>query len=192
MSEEIIKFSVGERNLTRTPEYWEQDTYENRMDDIHQITIAHKGAPPSILKQPIRIGLFPILSTTTIGDLVTLASQIQRQFSISCFQIAIDRDTSTAQMLFDFLNHRTCDCVHLYPSKLKKLSVMVVSVLGLPRPEGSESWLRDFLVNEYHSDNDVFITTLKHLSHFPLGRRSYRIIKDTLTYVHHVCKGSLK
>ena len=192
MYDDFIKFSNRKKDLDTFSESWKAENYRRRLRKIQSAIKKETGVLPSVNMRPIREGVFHILPETTLDDVVALRERIRRHFIIDCFQVSIDRDTQTAHLLFDFNDPKTLQSVYINRPTQIKLSVLIIRTLNLPRPEGSELWLRAFLSSEYNDDSEVFNRTLKKLKHLPLGQRSFRVISDALVYVHNVCKGILK
>ena len=135
---------------------------------------------------------FFIKQSTTLWKLRCLAGKIERMFGISCFQISIDRENNTAHMLCSWIKKETGECIVLNRTEQKRLSVLVLDFLDLPRPRCADMWLRYFLLNKYDNDSSVFSRQIGYLERAQYNSLSYSVLRDSLKYVEMVCKGLLK
>lgn len=192
MFDDVIKFSICEADLAPQPEHWQRESYAHRLNSILESVELKTGFPPSKNMRPIREGVFVVKDDTTIDDLVALGSKLRQWYTIDCFQCSIDRENNMAHMLFDWNDRETAKSVYINRSQQIAMSVMILRTLNLPRPEGTELWLRFFISAEYSDDQRVFTSILDQLKHAKLGRKNYHIARDVLTYVQQVCQGLVK
>lgn len=192
MFDDVIKFTNRESDLDKTSEYWESESYVERRRAIFTAIEEKTGFAPSKNMQPIREGVFKVKDATTIDDVVALSRKIKEWYTIDCFQAAIDRSDNTAHLLFDWNERESAKSVYINRSEQIALSVMILRDLDLPRPEGTELWLRHFLTGEYSDNPQVFNNILDRLKRAKLGKRNFRIARDVLTYVQQMCQGVVK
>lgn len=192
MYDSVIKFISRSTDLDRTDEFWQCDTYDGRYDAIMENIVKVTGLSASKNMQPIREGMFLVKESTTVDDLIGMAALIKQWYKIDCFQIAIDRSTNTAHLLFDFNDRAKAKSVVINRSQQIALSVMILRYLDLPRPEGSEQWLAYFLKDRFNDNPESFATLLDKLKHAKLGKESFNLASDVLHYVVQMCQGTLK
>lgn len=192
MYDSVIKFTCRNIDLDRTEEFWQSDSVGVRWNAIMDNIVKVTGLSASKNMQPLREGVFQIIDSTTIEEVIGLADLIRKWYKIDCFQISIDRRTNTAHMLFDFNDRETAKSVVINRSQQIALSVMVLRHLHLPRPEGSEKWLAYFLKDFFIDNPHAFTTLLEKLKHAKLGKKSYTLACDALNYIHLMCQGTLK
>lgn len=192
MYDDVIKFSYRESDLDKTPDYWAGAAYDVRKKDLTDIIEKTTGFVPSKNIRLFREGVFKVNPDTTIEDLVSLSAKIKKLFVIDCFQCSIDRESGTAHLLFDWYNRDLGKCVYINRSEQVVLSVLILRTLDLPRPAGTDLWLRHFLFGEYSDNPDVFCSILDQLKHVGLGKHSYGIVRDALAYAHKMCQGLVK
>ena len=192
MYDDVIKFKYVTQDLDRTEEFWLLDCYAYRWEAIIDNIVKTTGFYPSKNMQPIREGVFQVKDTTTIEELRGLARHIKEWYKIDCFQISIDREENTAHMLFDFNLREKAKSVVLNRSQQIALSVMILRYLNLPRPKGAEMWLGYFLKDRYTNNPASFRVLQDKLKHAKLGKDSYMLACDVLTYVQQMCQGLVK
>lgn len=192
MTDDVIKFSSVTHDLDRTDEFWQEDSFADRLEAIMDDIVETTGFSPSKNMQPIREGVFQVTDTTTVEELQGLARHIKEWYKIDCFQISIERPANTAHMLFDFNLRGKAKSVVLNSSQQIALSVMILRFLHLPRPKGAELWLGYFLKDRYTNNPDSFKVLHDKLKHAKLGRDSYMLACDVLTYVQQMCQGIVK
>lgn len=192
MFTEIIKFSHRRKDLDSFPDFWQSDTYNHRIDKVFKFIKKTTGFPPKKNIRPVREGVFEILPETTITELLELAKTIKQRFVIDCFQCSIDRQSNTAHMLFDMYDRQHTKCVWLNPYQLISISVLIIRTLHLPRPAGSELWLRPILSSEYEDDPKVFDNILGYIKRSKLTSRQLQITTDVFAYVKQVCRGVVR
>lgn len=188
MYDSVLKFTCRAANLDRTEEFWQCDTSDDRYDTIMKDIVKATGLSASKNMKPIREGVFLVNDDTTIDDLRKLAELIRQQYKIDCFQIAIERPSNTAHMLFDFNDRETAMSIVINRSQHIALSAMILRYLHLPRPESSEQWLFHYL-KERINDNPAAITKLlDKLNHSKLSKEDVGLIRDALNYVKLKCQ----
>lgn len=192
MFDDVIKFQGRESDLEPMPEFWQTDTYEERYNQIIDSIVKLRGFLPSIRMQPIREGVFRVQDDTRLKDIVELTKRIKKYYMIDCFQVSIDRETNMAHLLFDWNRRDAGKSIFMNRSQHIAMSVMILCSLNLPRPEGTELWLRYFFMREYDDNPEIFDDVLNHLKHAHLGKRSYRIAYDAITYMRQKCQGLVK
>ena len=193
MTEDIIKFSKGKKDLKSATEMWIGESFASRRDKILSF-IEHKtGFPPSPNMQFIREGIFRIKSTTTLEQLRALAVKIKEECTIDCFQISINRRQNQARMLFDWYDYKEGKCFYLFSTYQMNLSVLIVRFLDLPLPRQiAPTWFRYFLLREYKDDKNSFRQLLDLLKHSKLTKKQFRLLKDSITYIENLCQGLVK
>ena len=95
MENDILKIEVAKQDLKETPEYWASESYQTMIGKLQKLVEARTGYPPFRNTKVIREVSFKITSRTTLGQIKELLSDIENDYNISCFQIAIDRGLST-------------------------------------------------------------------------------------------------
>lgn len=192
MYDDVIKFKSALGDLERTDESWQEESYVHRWDAIIDSIVKSTGFSPSKNMQPIREGVFQVADNTTIDELKGLSQCIKDWYKIDCFQISIDRTTNTAHLLFDFNDREKAKSVVLNRSQQIALSVMILRYLHLPRPKCSEEWVGYFLKDRFNDNPEAFQVLHDKLKHAKLGKESYALARDVLTYVEQMCKGLVK
>lgn len=92
MENDILKIEVAKQDLKETPEYWASESYETMIGKLQKLVEAKTGYPPFRNTKVIREVSFKITSRTTLGQIKELLGDIENDYNISCFQIAIDRE----------------------------------------------------------------------------------------------------
>ena len=95
-------------------------------------------------------------------------------------------------MLCGWIDKETGECIVLNRTEQKRLSVLILDYLALPRPRCADMWLRYFLLNKFDNDNSVFSRQIEFLERSEYESLSYPVLRDSLKYVEMVCKGLLK
>ena len=150
-----------------------------------------KGFVPMKSMKITREMSFKIKKSIELEKLTNLAYEIQGRFGIECFQISIDRETNTAHMLFNWILENGEPFV-LNQSLFKRLVVMVLDFLKLPRPKEAKNWGRWFLAESYNKDNNVFNEQINLLSNSNINGLNYTVVLDALFYAQKVCEGVVK
>jgi len=192
MKESIINFEDSQCDLPRFNEEWHSSDYSSMKKHLIALIESIKKYKPRSHSMPIRKGTFLIKKSTTVDALIKLGKEIDEKFGIHCFQVAIDREHNTALMLFSWVNEATAEMYVLNHTDLKKLSVLILRHLNLPRPDFAELWVRYFLIDAYEEDPDIFRRQMQALSHWNLDKESYEILYDSLSYSNLVCQGLVK
>lgn len=192
MIESVLTIETGTADLVRTPEFYQTASFEEKKGELLAVIFEKKKFRPFASMKIIRSISFFIKRSITLWQLQGLAGKIETKFSLSCFQISIDRQTNTAHMLCSWIDGATADCIVLNRTEQKKLSVLVLDYLDLPRPRHADMWLRYFLLNKYDSNPSVFGDQIGFLERSEYGSLSYPVLRDSLKYVEMVCKGLLK
>ncbi len=192
MIESILNIETGTANLVRTQEFYQTATFEKKKDELLTVIFEKKKFKPFASMKIIRGISFFIKRSISLWQLQGLAKKIERKFGPSCFQISIDRQTNTAHMLCSWIDGETGDCIVLNRTEQKKLSVLVLDYLDLPRPRQADMWLRYFLLNKYDNNPSVFSEQISFLERSEYDSLSYPVLRDSLKYVEMVCEGLLK
>ena len=190
MNNDIVNILLRETDLDSTAEFWEGDSCERRMYSIKNFIERNTGYLPSKNMRPLREVVFTVEETTTIDDLLHLGKKIKKRYSIDLFQCSIDRVANTAHLLFDWYDRKRKKCVYLNHRQRIFFSVYIVHILGLSR--SSEQWLFYYLSCEYMDNPKVFSSIKSQLKRAKLGKRSYQILCDSLTYIQQKCQGFVK
>ena len=103
----VINFTRRDCDLDRTPEYWQGESYSERIKTIQAVVQEKTTYLPTKKLQSVREGVFKVPSTITVEQLVDLSKALRRWYKIDCFQIAINRTDNTAHMLFDWIDRET-------------------------------------------------------------------------------------
>lgn len=165
MENDILKIEVAKQDLKETPEYWASESYETMIGKLQKLVEAKTGYPPFRNTKVIREVSFKITSRTTLGQIKELLSDIENDYNISCFQIAIDRGSNTAHLLFTWIHPRTALPVRFNnKTKVKLLSAYFVRRLHLEYPKDMTEWVRYFIMDAYIEDKSVFRKALASLS----------------------------
>lgn len=192
MIESILNIETGTADLVRTQEFYQTATFDEKKDELLAVIFEKKRFKPFASMKIIRDISFFIKRSISLWQLQGLAKRIERKFGLSCFQISIDRQTNTAHMLCSWIDGETGDCIVLNRTEQKKLSVLVLDYLDLPRPRQADMWLRYFLLNKYDNNPSVFSEQISFLERSEYESLSYPVLRDSLKYVEMVCEGLLK
>ncbi len=87
----VINFTRRDCDLDRTPEYWQGESYSERIKTIQAVVQEKTTYLPTKKLQSVREGVFKVPSTITVEQLVDLSKALRRWYKIDCFQIAINR-----------------------------------------------------------------------------------------------------
>lgn len=189
MYDEFIKFIYRDCDLEKGEESWIGAYYDDRLEDIVENFIESTGFKPSKNMRPIREGVFVVKDSTTIDDLKDLAERIKEFYLIDCFQIAIDRESNTAHMLFDFNIRDKGKSVVLNRSEHIVLSVMIILSLDLPYPDNTDKWMGYFLKGRFTDNESVFEDWLNNLKHKKLNKKDYNLAKEMSIFAKQMCQG---
>ena len=209
----LLSFHDAAGDLTKFADRWIMETIESResvivkeirskrikemmLESEEEIADLEKKSPYALLPSKnirlIREITFPVTSEVTVEDLKDIVPKIRAKFTIDCFQVAIDHESNTAHMVFDWYDRRHGECVYLYPNKRIRLSVFLVRELDLPRPEGYEFWLRHFLLEDFKEDDQIYKSDSEELKHIRLSRKTYTVLRNSVQYAELVCKKLVK
>ena len=188
----VINFTRRVRDLDRTPEYWQSESYSERIKIIEAVVMDKTTYPPTKKLQSVREGVFKVPPTITVEQLVDLSKALRRWYKIDCFQIAINRTDNTAHMLFDWIDRETGQSIYYNTSESIILTVFVLRFLNLPKPENTRTWFRYDLLWEYYEDPEIFDHFLDFLKHSRPSKRIYRLAYEMKTFSELLCKGVVK
>ncbi len=192
MVDYVLKIKTGVTDLPLTPESYQTCTFLQKKEELLSLIFQKKKIKPFASMKLIRNISFLIKQSTSLWKLQCLADRIESLFGISCFQISIDRETNTAHLLCSWIDKDTGECFVLNRTDQKRLSVLILDYLDLPRPRCADMWLRYFLLNKFDIDPSVFARQIEHLERSEYGSLSYPVLRDSLKYVEMVCRGLLK
>jgi hypothetical protein len=187
----FLKIEDYKEGIVKYPEYVETATYFEKKEEIMRRIEEKKGFVPMKSMKITREMSFKIKKSIELEKLTNLAYEIQGRFGIECFQISIDRETNTAHMLFNWILENGEPFV-LNQSLFKRLVVMVLDFLKLPRPKEAKNWERWFLAESYNKDNNVFNEQINLLSNSNINGLNYTVVLDALSYAQKVCEGVVK
>jgi hypothetical protein len=187
----FLRIEDYKEGIVKYPEYVETATYFEKKEEIMRRIEEKKGFVPMKSMKITREMSFKIKKSIELEKLTNLAYEIQGRFGIECFQISIDRETNTAHMLFNWILENGEPFV-LNQSLFKRLVVMVLDFLKLPRPKEAKNWERWFLAESYNKDNNVFNEQINLLSNSNINGLNYTVVLDALSYAQKVCEGVVK
>lgn len=187
----FLKIEDYKEGIVKYPEYVETATYFEKKEEIMRRIEEKKGFVPMKSMKITREMSFKIKKSIELEKLTNLAYEIQGRFGIECFQISIDRETNTAHMLFNWILENGEPFV-LNQSLFKRLVVMILDFLKLPRPKEAKNWERWFLAESYNKDNNVFNEQINLLSNSNINGLNYTVVLDALSYAQKVCEGVVK
>lgn len=187
----FLEIEDCKEGIVKYPEYVETTTYSEKKEEIMRRIEEKKGFVPMKSMKITREMSFKIKKSIELEKLTNLAYEIQGRFGIECFQISIDRETNTAHMLFNWILENGEPFV-LNQSLFKRLVVMVLDFLKLPRPKEAKNWERWFLAESYNKDNNVFNEQINLLSNSNINGLNYTVVLDALSYAQKVCEGVVK
>lgn len=192
MVDYVLKIKTGVTDLPLTSESYQTCTFLQKKEELLSLIFQKKKIKPFASMKLIRSISFLIKQSTSLWKLQCLADRMESLFGISCFQISIDRETNTAHLLCSWIDKDTGECFVLNRTDQKRLSVLILDYLDLPRPRCADMWLRYFLLNKFDIDPSVFARQIEHLERSEYGSLSYPVLRDSLKYVEMVCRGLLK
>lgn len=192
MIDHVLTIETGNADLVRTPEYYQSATFEQKREELVELIFQKKKFKPFASMKLVRDVSFFIKRSISLWQLQCLAGKIESMFGPSCFQMSIDRESNTVHMLCGWIDKETGDCIVLNRTEQKRLSVLVLDYLDLPRPRCADMWLRYFLLNKFDNDSSVFSRQIEYLERAEYENLSYHVLRDSLKYVEMVCKGLLK
>ena len=188
----LIKFVRHHSDLKPTQERWVGEPFHEREKRILLDFISRETRKPSIKMDYVRKTTIPILTSTSMEDLRSLAEKIHNRMGIECFQIAIKRASHCADFLFDFYDRKMQESYWLNPVEQKYLIVLIVRFLKLDLSMIPDKWLRYYFVSEYKDDPTVFKKNMEIIQRLNLGKKRYRFIRNALRFAELVSCGILK
>ena len=188
----VINFTRRVHDLDRTPEYWQSESYSERIKIIEAVVMDKTKYPPTKKLQSVREGVFKVPPRITIEDLLDLSKALCSWYKIECFQIAINRKDNTAHMLFDWIDRETGKSVYYNTSESLLLTVFVLRFLNLPKPEITRTWIRYYLLWDYNEEQNAFKILLDYVKHTRPPKFIYRLTCELTTYGELLCKGLVK
>lgn len=191
MIEDVFTISNSKSSLAQTPEFWQDATYEEKFSEATKLVAEKNGFTPRANTKMIREVSFLVKASTTVSQLRSLGCLLREKFKIDCFQISINREDSLAHMLFTWLDEEG-KCIALNWLDQTKLSVMVLRVLNLPRPQSVNMWRRYFLLDAFEEDPRIFKNQLDALYHGEAEKLNLPFLRDVMLYAEAMCKGQLK
>lgn len=192
MENDILKIEVAKQDLKETPEYWASESYETMIGKLQKLVEAKTGYPPFRNTKVIREVSFKITSRTTLEQIRELLNDIENDYNISCFQIAIDRGNNTAHLLFTWIHPKTALPVRFNnKTRFKLLSAYFVRRLHLEYPKDMIEWVRYFIMDAYIEDKSVFSKALASLSKKE-DSTDKTILVESLLYAQYMSEGKVK
>lgn len=191
MLDEVLKIKKRDTDLVRCPEYWESSSFEEKRRVMEEKFLECKNYPIHQNVKLFREMTFMVKASVSIGKVRKLCDIIRQRYKLECFQISIDREMCEAHLLFVWADESLKSIV-LQDCDLRKLSVLVLRYLNLPRPKSMKTFVKFFLKDAYELDTDVFSNQLDLLSHARIPGINYSLVADALTYAEYMCKGELK
>ena len=94
-------------------------------------------------------------------------------------------------MLFNWIQEDGSPFI-LNNTSQKKLTVLIIDFLNLPRPKDVNLFTRDFLLESWAKDENIFKKQLDILANINHDGINYAVMKDALMYAEQVCKGLVK
>lgn len=184
----VLKFHQAFKSLEPMDEHWEKESFEEREKKIFDFFLEKTGFLPTKHLSYIRATDFPILNVTTMEQLKAFSEAAHKRYGIDCFQISIDRTKNYAHLLFDFIDKKKACSFEYNSSDYKYILVMIYDYLELYQYDLPEDMVRYYLMLRFDDDSSVFQQTLKKIDNINLGKRSYRVIRNSLIYMEQICK----
>ena len=78
----VINFTRRDCDLDRTPEYWQGESYSERIKTIQAVVQEKTTYLPTKKLQSVREGVFKVPSTITVEQLVDLSKALRRWYKI--------------------------------------------------------------------------------------------------------------
>jgi len=169
----VLSIETGVTDLVRTPEYYQTATFVQKKEELLALIYQKKKLKPFASMKLIRSISFFIKRSISLWQLQGLSN-------------------NTVHMLCGWIDKETGECIVLNRTEQKRLSVLILDYLDLPRPRCADMWLRYFLLNKFDNDNSVFSRQIEFLERSEYESLSYPVLRDSLKYVEMVCKGLLK
>ena len=105
--------------------------------------------------------------------------------------ISIDREDNRVYLQFVWLNEEY-DSIILTPFDWKKITVLIIRYLNLPRPASTKPLVKYYLKDAYEYDQEIFNKQLEVLFQAKVKGLNYGLIQDALQYAEGMCRGELK
>lgn len=169
--------------------YWSSKSYAKAESDIVEFYISTTGGMPCKNMALIKKLTFRLPDGATIPELRNLGDKIHRFFGIECFQISIDRETTTVNMLFDFVDRETAQSIYMNTSDKKLLATLIAKELHSNETDNDPTCLRYKILLEYKEDPKIFSKYKSFLANTNIGTKGYANLLDILNYMEHLCNG---
>lgn len=191
MYSEIISVEKMTEGLDKLSEYWESASFEAKDKETRARFKSVKGYLPHPNLKMYRQVSFKIKASVSVDDIRSLAKVIRQRYKLDCFQVSVNRPTNEAHMLFVWLDEEMNGIVFT-DFDYKKLAVLILRYLNLPRPAVMTPLVKFFLKDAYMLNEDVFSQQLDVLFHTRIPGINYSLLADALRYAESMCKGELK
>lgn len=189
---ELLTIDVARRDLLPQPEYWAEESYEERYAKLLAIIKRKTSFMPRGNTKVIREISFNIMPSTTLGDIRGVCRQFEAIYGISCFQASIDRKAQVAHLLVAWVDKKTGKAVPLFENTLKRFTGMLIRRLHLPQPKNYEDWVRYTLLDAYEENHDVFKQQWRWFRQETNLQSDSHIIRDALIYAELMSKGTVR
>lgn len=191
MELEFLSLTRSEKNLEKLDEYWESSSYEDKFFSISREFYKKKKYTPLGNMKLFRVLSFYIKASITMENIRLLCNVIRAKYQIECFQISIDREDNRVYLQFVWLNEEY-DSIILTPFDWKKITVLIIRYLNLPRPASTKPLVKYYLKDAYEHDQEIFNKQLEVLFQAKVKGLNYGLIQDALQYAEGMCRGELK
>ena len=141
-----IELDYVRKEWSQFNEYWTECTIAEKMEVLKVLVKEKSGQKMQKRAEPIKEAVVNIKETTTMNDLKRLGEVLKEKYNISVFQIGLHRDlghydkitkewipNSTANMVFDWINHNTGKTIRLNRWQCSDIQTDCAEVLGLER-----------------------------------------------------------
>lgn len=190
---QFIRFFSGTGDLRPSKESWSGASFTSRKEEIYRYYYRYFKAYPRKSMDIIKRGVIDIRKDTTLDDLQQLATLIERDYNISCFQIAIYRSNHEAHMLFDCFDRVSKSNYRIHTTQMKHLYVLIIETLNLSVPmKDMIPLMRYYLYYIFKKDKNVFRNRLDVLKHLDLTPKAYRDEAIIHYYIEEVLRGRMK
>ena len=188
---EIVKFKVHKDDLVDNGRlcHWSSKSCDKAENEIIEFFLTTVGSMPCKNMALIKMMSINIDERVTIPELRNLAERIYKYFRIKCFQISIDRNSSSANMLFDFVDRSTAKSVYMNVSDRKLLTCLIAKELNMKEHFLNPVFLRYSILLEYKDDPMMFSKYKGFLANYVIGTKAYSNLVDILNYMEHICNG---
>lgn len=192
MKNDILTIEVAREDLASTPESWKKNSFEKELSKLQGVAEEKNGYPPFGNTKFIREISFKVLPSTTLEDIMGMIKEIENDYNFTCFQVSIYRHTSSAHMLFSWVNLETGKTIRFNNmSKFKMLAVFIARRLHLPYPHKMDEWVRYYIVDAYRENKNVFNNLLKSINEADLGFDK-TLLLEGISYINYMCEGKVK